>query len=177
VTTDPTQAAAPPPESVTPEFFTIGVYGFSAAAFFDALRSARIDTFCDLRRRRGVRGAEYAYANAVRLQSELARLGIRYRHCLDLAPSAALRSGQAAGDRVARIPKRRRAVLDPGFIAGYRQSCLADFNSERFVGALGPEARRVALFCVEREPAACHRSLVAERLGQDLGGAAIHLMP
>jgi len=35
----------------------------------------------------------------------------------------------------------------------------------------------VALFCVEREPAACHRSLLAERLGKDLGIEVEHIIP
>jgi hypothetical protein len=35
----------------------------------------------------------------------------------------------------------------------------------------------VALFCVEREPAACHRSLVAARLSRDLGLDVEHLGP
>jgi len=43
--------------------------------------------------------------------------------------------------------------------------------------AFDADATTVALFCVEREPAACHRSLVAERWQQDLGGQVIHLLP
>ena len=42
---------------------TIGAYGFSADRFFAALREAGVDTFLDIRQRRGVRGAEYAFAN------------------------------------------------------------------------------------------------------------------
>jgi hypothetical protein len=34
-----------------------------------------------------------------------------------------------------------------------------------------------ALFCVEREPDACHRSLLAERLAADLGVEVVHLLP
>ncbi len=65
------------------------------------------------------------------------------------------------------------------FIAGYREERLSAFDSRKFVEQLGPEARKAALFCVEREPAACHRSLLAERLQQDLGAQreVIHLMP
>ena len=74
---------------------TIGVYGFSEAVFFNALQQAGVDTFCDLRWRRGVRGAEYAFANRARLQQRLAALGIRYLHLRELAPTPALRQRQA----------------------------------------------------------------------------------
>jgi uncharacterized protein (DUF488 family) len=160
-----------------PEFFTIGVYGFTEDGFFDALRAAGIDTFCDLRRRRGVRGSEYAFVNAARLQQELAARGIAYRHFLELAPSRELREAQAAEDRAARVAKRQRTGLSDGFAAGYREECLAGFDGAAFAAALGPDARRVVLFCVEREPSACHRSLVAERLERDLGAAVTHLVP
>ena len=160
-----------------PEFFTIGVYGFTKQGFFEALRSAGIDTFCDIRRRRGLRGSEYAFANATRLQEELEKLGIRYRHHQELAPAHELRNAQAEEDRASRTAKRQRTGLSPVFISGYEQTCLAGFDSEAFVAALGPESRRVVLFCVEREPGACHRSLAAERLEQDLGVRVTHLVP
>jgi hypothetical protein len=54
---------------------------------------------------------------------------------------------------------------------------LRDFDSTAFVADLGITARIVALFCVEREPAACHRSLLADRLAKDLGLPARHLLP
>jgi uncharacterized protein (DUF488 family) len=161
------------------KFITIGVYGFSEAAFFDALRQAGVDTFCDIRWRRGVRGAEYAFANRARLQKRLAELGIRYLHFRELAPTPALRQRQVETDKAEGTTKRKRAALGEVFIAGYREERLSTFDSRAFVEQLGTEARTVALFCVEREPAACHRSLLAERLQQDLGAQCevIHLTP
>jgi len=35
----------------------------------------------------------------------------------------------------------------------------------------------IALFCVEREPAACHRSLVSDRLRWTDGVVVEHLLP
>lgn len=35
----------------------------------------------------------------------------------------------------------------------------------------------VALFCVEREPEACHRSIVGNRLAHDLGIPLEHIKP
>jgi hypothetical protein len=75
------------------------------------------------------------------------------------------------------VAKRKRAELSPEFVAGYNKERLNDFESRAFLDRLGAEAKVVALFCVEREPAACHRSLVAQRLEKDLGVEVVHLMP
>ena len=160
-----------------PEVVTIGVYGWDEASFWQALQAARVDTFFDIRRRRGVRGTAYAFANAVRLQAGLAAIGIRYVHRLDLAPSSGTRDMQHAADRAARVARRARGALDPDFIARYRQECLAAFDSAAFLETLGPQVQIIALLCVEGEPAACHRSLLAARLGADLGVAITHLRP
>ena len=156
---------------------TIGVYGFDAESFFAALQRANVDTLCDIRRRRGVRGSEYAFANRARLEARLAALGIRYVHRLDLAPSTELRQGQYAVDAAEHVTKRQRAELSPAFAAGYRRECLDAFDSHRFAADLGEDARVVALLCVESAPAACHRSLVAERLAADLAIPVEHILP
>ncbi len=160
------------------QIVTIGVYGFSEQAFFEKLRAAGVDTFCDIRRRRGVRGREYAFANSGRLQKRLAELRIRYLHFRDLAPSPELRKRQSAADKAAGIAKRKRAALGEAFIAGYRDA-RSGFDSRKFIESLGPQTGVAALFCVERDPAACHRSLLAERLQEDLGAdiEVAHLMP
>ena len=159
------------------QFVTLGVYGFSEAAFFDALQQAGVDTFCDIRWRRGVRGREYAFANSGRLQKRLVELGLRYLHFRELAPTPALRQRQWAADKVEGTTKRKRAALGEVFITAYREERLAGFDSRKFIEQLGPSARAVALFCVEREPAACHRSLLAARLREDLGVEVVHLTP
>lgn len=169
--------AAPPGRQPQPTFVTIGVYGFTEAAFFQALQRAGVDTLCDLRWRRGVRGSDYRFANSARLQQRLAEAGIRYRHFRELAPRPELRRRQAAADKAAGASKRRRAALAEAFIAGYREENLRAFDSRKFLEQLDADARVVALLCVEREPAACHRSLLAERLQQDLGAAVAHLTP
>jgi uncharacterized protein (DUF488 family) len=160
-----------------PRIVTLGVYGCDESGFFGALREAGVDTFCDLRFRRGVRGAEYAFVNSQRLQARLAEMGIRYLHYRELAPSQALRNRQSAADKAKGTAKRQRTDLSNLFVAGYREECLSAFDSNHFIESLGSEARVVALFCVERAPAACHRSLVAERLRGDLGLEVVHLTP
>jgi uncharacterized protein (DUF488 family) len=144
--------------------YTIGAYGFTEEEFFDRLVRASVDTFCDIRRRRGMRGKEYAFANSARLQARLAELGIRYVHIRDLAPTEAVRAAQNRAERASRTAKRERANLAPQFIEAYERECLASLTCERFIEYVTGSARAVVLFCVERQPAACHRSLVAERL-------------
>jgi uncharacterized protein (DUF488 family) len=159
------------------KLLTIGVYGFSGAAFFKKLRGAGVDTFCDIRWRRGLRGSEYAFANSAQLRRRLARMKIRYVHLRQLAPSPAIRQRQEKVDRAQRIAKRRRSRLSDSFIRAYQKEVLSPFRAPDFLKQLGPGARNVALFCVERDPAACHRSLLAEYLEQQLGVSIEHLLP
>lgn len=162
--------AVPPPRIVT-----IGVYGCDEASFFAALEAAGIDVFCDLRARRAVRGPQYTFANSRRLQERLAALGIAYRHYPELAPPVTLRKMQYAADHTQRVGKRQRLVLDPAFVAAYEQEVLVTFSAGNFLAALPAAARAAALFCVEREPAACHRSLVAARLAANRGLIVEHI--
>lgn len=154
---------------------TIGVYGYTEEEFFTALQSARVDLLCDIRRRRGVRGAQYAFANSRRLQDRLAGLGIAYIHSKELAPSQATRLAQYRADSEKRIGKRDRTALDPEFIAGYRRERLSEFSASDFLDSLPVEANTIALFCVERAPEACHRSLVAEALAAESDMEVLHL--
>ena len=160
-----------------PELVTIGAYGWDAERFLSALALNTVDTFCDLRARRGVRGSQYAWANSRRLQAALMASGIRYLHLSELTPSAATRAAQSTADKAMHVAKRKRALLSSEFVESYRCERLATFDSRAFVANLGPEARVVALFCVEREPMACHRSLLADRLRHDLGISVTHLVP
>ena len=156
---------------------TIGVYGFTEESFFQALQAAGVDTFCDIRQRRGVRGAAYAFANSQRLQRRLAELGIRYLYRQDLAPSKAVRARQTEADKVQKVAKRQRTALGEAFVAAYRCEILANFEPRSLLDEAGPDTQVLALCCVEREPAACHRSLVADQLRWDLGLEVEHIRP
>ena len=76
------------------EFYTIGVYNSTEQEYFEKLIENRIDTFCDIRQRRGVRGAKYAFVNSKRLQAKLNELDIKYGHIIDLAPTSEIRNLQ-----------------------------------------------------------------------------------
>lgn len=162
---------------MAPDLVTIGVYGFEEGEFFKALVDAGVDLFCDIRQRRGVRGSTYAFANSQRLQARLDELGIAYVHRKDLAPSREVRALQDAADKESKTAKRKRSALSDAFVEAYRRQYLDNFDSGEFVSELGSEATVVAMFCVERDPAACHRSLLVERLEMDLGIRVDHIVP
>ena len=158
------------------ELATIGVYGFDAAGFMHALRAAHVRVLIDVRQRRGVRGSEYAWANAARLQAALEEAEIEYRHVKELAPTTELRQLQYAEDARSGVGKRSREELAPEYVARYTAEILDPTGVEPVVNAL-PADGRGALLCVERDPEACHRSLVAARLADDFGVAISHLRP
>jgi uncharacterized protein (DUF488 family) len=130
----------------------------------------------DVRQRRGVRGPEYSWANSKRLQHALADAGLGYRHLPELAPTTELRQLQYAIDDAAGVGKRSRAQLAPEYARRYRREILARVDLGELVGTL-PAAGLGALMCVERDPEACHRSLIAERLAADYGFEVLDLRP
>lgn len=160
-----------------PTIVTIGVYGLDEQRFFEALLDAKVDTFCDIRRRRGMRGSVYAFVNSTYLQNRLGGLGIRYLHIKELAPGQDIRGRQQEEDKKLGIAKRTRKELGQAFINAYERECLANFDSEEFIRRVGQDAKVIGLFCVEREPEACHRSLAARKLASDLDTGVEHIKP
>jgi uncharacterized protein (DUF488 family) len=155
---------------------TIGVYGFSAGNFMEALASADVGLVVDVRQRRGVRGSEYAWANSKRLQARLADARIEYRHAKELAPTTELRRVQYAEDDRRGVGKRSRAELAPEYARRYLDEILDRVDLAEFAASL-PADRLPALLCVERDPDACHRSLIAARLEREHGAEVEHLRP
>lgn len=160
-----------------PRIVTIGVYGFEEEAFFQSLLAAHVDTFCDIRGRRGLRGSLYAFGNSQHLQQRLQELGIRYVYCKELAPSEELRERLKQEDKKHGIAKRKREQLPASFVQTYEQETLSHFDAQAFMQQLGEEAKVVCLFCVEGKPSACHRSLVAQKLAHDLQLEVEHIKP
>jgi uncharacterized protein (DUF488 family) len=155
---------------------TIGVYGATAEVFLDCLREADVGLLVDVRQRRGVRGSDYAWANSVRLQATLAEAGIEYSHHRELAPTTELRQLQYREDDRQGVGKRSRTQL----AREYRERYVAEILNRADLDAVMAELpidRAAALMCVERDPEACHRSLVAERLAAEYGVRVIHLRP
>lgn len=154
---------------------TIGVYGFDRDSFLAALEAAGVELLLDVRQRRGVRGSEYAWANAKRLQEALAAAGIGYSHLKELAPTTEMRQLQYAADERLGEGKRSRTHLAPEYVERYSAEVLDRVDLDPVVRWIGDSA--ATLLCVERDPEACHRSLVAERLRREHGFEVEHLRP
>ena len=155
---------------------TIGVYGFTIEKFIATLREADVGLILDVRQRRGVRGSEYAWANSARLQSALAEAGVAYRHHKELAPTTELRQLQYREDERRGVGKRSRAELAPAYRERYTKEILDRVDLAPIVAELPTDAAS-ALLCVERDPEACHRSLIAERMADEPDVAVKHLRP
>jgi uncharacterized protein (DUF488 family) len=154
---------------------TIGVYGFDRDSFLAMLDGAGVDLLLDVRQRRGVRGSEYAWANAQRLQAALKEAGIGYSHLKELAPTTELRQLQYREDARLGEGKRSRTTLAPEYVRLYTEQILDSVDLEPIVKWIGGSS--AALLCVERDPEACHRSLIAARLEREWGFEVRHLRP
>ena len=128
-----------------------------------------------MRQRRGVRGSEYAWANARRLEAALQEAGIAYGHLPELAPTTEMRQLQYREDERRGEGKRSRTELAPEYVSRYTAEVLDQVDLEPIVNWIG--AQHPALLCVERDPEACHRSLVAARFESAFGFEVEHLKP
>jgi uncharacterized protein (DUF488 family) len=164
----------PPP---TPSAIaTIGVYGFTGETFIARLSGAGVRLVLDVRQRRGVRGPQYAWANSRRLQDALAAASLAYRHHPELAPTTELRQLQYAEDARLGVGKRSRVKLAPEYVRRYTAEILDHADLPALLTIL-PCDGLAALLCVERDPDACHRSLLAARLADHHGLTVEHLRP
>lgn len=157
------------------KIYTIGVYNSTEQEFFNKLIDNNIDTFCDIRQRRGVRGSEYAFVNSNYLQTKLNELDIKYAHILDLAPTSEIREKQKMEDARLGVQKKSRDILGSVFTREYKNK-ISSFDFDEFYDQLDRiGASRVVFFCVEEKAAACHRSIVAQEMKGRFKLEVIHL--
>ena len=114
--------------------------------------------------------------NSTRLQAALAEAGIEYRHRKELAPTTELRELQYREDDRRGVGKRSRVELAAEYRARYLREILGRVALRPIVEAMPVDGAAV-LMCVEADPEACHRSLVAERLQAEFGLSVEHLRP
>lgn len=171
--------------------FTIGVYGSTEESFFGALVENEIELFIDIRARRGMRGSKYSYVNSTVLQAKLKDLGIFYAHLKELAPTKEIRTLQWQADKEENTRKRDRTELSAAYVEAYKKQILK-YGKRKAESILEPykvldrakqlagfpedkPLQRYALFCVESNARACHRSLVAARFRDKTDGKVKHL--
>ena len=146
-------------------FYTIGVYGTTQDDYFTKLTNAKIDLFCDIRQRRGVRGKEYSFVNSTKLQKKLSELNIQYIHIKELAPTKEIRYKQKQDDIKSNVLKRDRDTLGDKFIFEYNQNIINNFDFNGLIKYFKEKnCSNIVFFCVEEKAKACHRSLVANQI-------------
>ncbi len=164
------------------EIFTSGVYSKTEDEFFQMLSENNIDILIDVRNRRGMRGATYAYANSNRLQQRLSVLGILYYHAKYISPTENIRILQKQDDLTSGTKKRQRTVMSDAFKNAYSKSILTDEALNHLMSEISGIAEEnqlksvnVCLLCVESLPTACHRKLLAEALSVKVKASIIHI--
>jgi hypothetical protein len=136
-----------------PDIYTIGVYGLSEKEYFQKLTDNNIDTFCDIRLRRAVRGAQYAFANSQRLQDKLADLSITYLHETGLAPTTEIIKLQDKFDKEHKIQRRKREELTDVFKTAYKNRILSTFDIRQFIKGLeNSGTRKLVFFALKNLP-------------------------
>ena len=135
-----------------PRIFTIGYEGADASRFLSTLKDEGVATLADVRavalsRKRGFSKSA--------LREALAGQGIGYEHFVTLGTPKEGRQAARAGD----ADLMRRIYCDRVLATEPAQEALRDLE------ALAQE-QPVCLLCFERDPAHCHRRILAQRLGE-----------
>jgi uncharacterized protein (DUF488 family) len=140
---------------------TIGYEGATVQSFLAALRADHVALVVDVRALASSRRPGFA---KTRLSANLDEAGIDYVHMRRLGTPA---DGRAAA-RAGRHDEMRRIFLEH----------LATEPAQEELEALAElvrAGRRIALLCFEADPSHCHRSLVANALGELLPLRVTHL--
>ncbi len=135
-----------------PEIFTIGYEGADPDRFLTALKGAGVGLVADVRavassRKRG-------FSKNI-LRESLEANGLGYRHYIALGTPKPGREAARAGD----ADTLRRIYCDEVLASPPAVEALED------LAAVAKE-QPVCLLCFERDPACCHRRLLAERLAE-----------
>ena len=136
--------------AVSKQLFTIGYEGLDSERLGSVLRAAGVATLADVRavansRKRGFsKGA---------LSASLQEAGLGYTHLRSLGTPKSGRQAARAGDAAL----MRRIYCEEVLDTADGQAALDDL-------ARMAEAAPICLLCFERDPALCHRRVLAERL-------------
>lgn len=135
-----------------PRVFTIGYEGADVDRFLTTLKDAGVATLADVRavalsRKRGFSKSA--------LRDALEQQGIGYQHFIRLGTPKEGRQAARAGDGAL----MRRIYCDEVLAAEPAQEALRELE------ALAAE-RPICLLCFERDPANCHRTVLAQRLAE-----------
>lgn len=135
-----------------PRIFTIGYEGADLDHFVTTLKDAGVEMLVDVR---AVASSRKRGFSKFLLRDELARHGIGYRHFIELGTPRAGRDAARAGDaaRMQKIYCEEVLTTEPAQDALEEVAELASHQP-------------ICLLCFERDPAHCHRHIIAEVLAK-----------
>ncbi|MGH7043314.1 MAG: DUF488 family protein [Acetobacteraceae bacterium] len=138
------------------DLFTIGYEGTTIAAVLDALEAAGVRLLIDVR---AVAASRKPGFSKRQLAAGLDERGIAYVHLQPLGTPKPGRDAVRAGH-----PERMAAIYGTHIAGDQPQAALAE--------AAGlASTTRTCLLCFERDPAHCHRHIVAEFISRRTGQA------
>jgi uncharacterized protein (DUF488 family) len=142
---------------------TIGYEGVKLSSVVDALREAGVSVLVDVRAVAASRRPGFAKSQ---LRAGLEEAGISYLHLRDLGTPPAGRAAAKAGRHAEmhRIFEQHLAGVEAQAALGELQQLVAGGAS-------------ACLLCLERDPGHCHRTLVADALGERMQLRVHELMP
>lgn len=135
-----------------PQVFTIGYEGAEVDRFLTTLKDAGVATLTDVRAVAGSRKRGFA---KTALREELEIAGIGYRHFIQLGTPKAGRQAARAGDG----GLMHRIYCDEVLATKPAQDALEELSTLA-------KAQPICLMCFERDPANCHRRILADLLAK-----------
>ena len=148
-------ALSPPP------LYTIGYERAALADLIATLKSHQVTRVIDVREVAWSRRREFAKAA---LWSALGAAGLGYGHARQLGTPKAGRDAARAADR-----DGFRRIFD-------NHLALPEAQAELAAAAERAGSETVCLLCYERDPAHCHRTIVADAIATRTGQAVVALM-
>jgi uncharacterized protein (DUF488 family) len=142
---------------------TIGYEGAPQDAVFAALKEAGIDVLVDVRAVTSSRRPGFSKSH---LASGLPEQGVDYMHLRGLGTPKEGRLAVRSGDL---------AALERIF-AKHMKTAEARHDYEALLGLMRG-GKKICLLCYEHDPAGCHRTIIAERVHEELGLRVEHLVP
>jgi len=141
--------------------FTAGYQGLTVDEFTEKLLQAKIDTLIDVRKNPFSRMKGFG---RTALKTEMNRAGIDYIHMPELGVESEWRTNL-------KTHEDHKAVLER-----YKAEVLPDRKTE--LGAIAELVKRgmnICLVCMEKDPAACHRTIVAKAISELTGAMALNI--
>jgi uncharacterized protein (DUF488 family) len=144
-----------------PELLTIGYEACTLPSVLETLRAARVGLLIDVRAMPRSRKPGFSKRQ---LAAGLDEAGVGYVHLQALGTPKPGRDAVRAGH-----PEVMHRI--------FREHMTSDRAQVELAQATGlSRERRVCLLCFERDPACCHRSIVAEMVTAETGQTVTHLL-